>query len=245
GIFKPGVPAVVGEPAAHIRALLAAHARDRGASPVRITAEECGVSDVIVEDGGTRLTMSLHGDRRALRTPLAGRHQASNVAFTLVLLDAAGPPYATTLADAERLLPNVHIPGRFQHLGRFIFDVAHNAAGAAVLADTIRSVNPPRPLTALVSVLRDKEWRQMMRELAPVVDHFVLSTAPTAPASREWNLDEALAFATDAGWSAEAVRDFDAAIERAESGAATTLVTGSFHTVGDAMSRLQVSPLSG
>ena len=245
GIFKPGVAAVIGEQDPQIRAFLAGRAHERGATPVRIAAEEARVSDVDVEEGGTRLTMSLGDDRRDLRTPLAGRHQADNVAFTLVLLDAAGTPYATTLQDAERLLPDVRIPGRFQHVGRFIFDVAHNAAGAVVLAETIRSVDPPRPITALLSVLRDKEWRQMMRELAPVVDHFVLTTAPTAPASRAWNLDEARAYATAAGWSVEAVDDFDSAIERAQSESGTTLVTGSFHTVGDAMSRLQVSPLTG
>jgi len=245
GIFKPGIPAVVGEQDAGIRAFLAERASERGATPVRVAAQESGVADVVVEDGGTRFTMSLGSDRRRLSTPLAGRHQASNVAFTLVLLDAAGPPYAASLEDAARLLPNVRIPGRFEHVGRFIFDVAHNAAGAAVLAETIRSVDPPRPLTALVSVLRDKEWRQMLRELTPIVDHFVLSTAPTAPASRVWSLQEALAFAVGEGWSAEAVEDFDAAIDRAQADAATTLITGSFHTVGDAMSRLQVSPLSG
>jgi dihydrofolate synthase/folylpolyglutamate synthase len=39
--------------------------------------------------------------------------------------------------------------------------------------------------------------------------------------------------------------DFDAALAEAASYDEHTLVTGSFHTVGDAMARLQVSPLSG
>ena len=37
----------------------------------------------------------------------------------------------------------------------------------------------------------------------------------------------------------------DALLALARDGAATTLVTGSFHTVGDAMARLQVNPLAG
>jgi len=41
------------------------------------------------------------------------------------------------------------------------------------------------------------------------------------------------------------VPDFDAALAEAASRDEITLVTGSFHTVGDAMARLQVSPLSG
>ncbi len=56
---------------------------------------------------------------------------------------------------------------------------------------------------------------------------------------------EAAAYAAARGWGAEVVDDFDAALARAGEGAGTVLVTGSFHTVGDAMARLQVSPLAG
>jgi dihydrofolate synthase/folylpolyglutamate synthase len=38
--------------------------------------------------------------------------------------------------------------------------------------------------------------------------------------------------------------DFALALERARQTAATVLVTGSFHTVGDAMERLQVDPFA-
>jgi dihydrofolate synthase/folylpolyglutamate synthase len=52
-------------------------------------------------------------------------------------------------------------------------------------------------------------------------------------------------FARAHNWRAEADTDFDRALDASRSGAATTLITGSFHTVGDAMSRLQVSPFAG
>jgi dihydrofolate synthase/folylpolyglutamate synthase len=93
-------------------------------------------------------------------------------------------------------------------------------------------------------VLADKDWRSMMRALAPSVSHFVLTIAPTAPANRQWNLDEVVRFAADEGIDAQPVPDFDAALERAANLGNTTLITGSFHTVGDAMARLQASPLS-
>ena len=59
-----------------------------------------------------------------------------------------------------------------------------------------------------------------------------------------WNLDEVKRFADDAGIGVEVVPDFDAALVRASTLGETTLVTGSFHTVGDAMARLQASPRS-
>jgi dihydrofolate synthase/folylpolyglutamate synthase len=52
-------------------------------------------------------------------------------------------------------------------------------------------------------------------------------------------------FARAEGISAVKEQNFDAALSLAPTLGQTVLVTGSFHTVGDAMSRLQVSPLSG
>jgi dihydrofolate synthase/folylpolyglutamate synthase len=243
GIYKPGRPAIVGESDPSIRGILTRHAREAGATPVRIVAEECDLSDIDIDDAGTSFTLDALGARRRLATPLFGRHQAQNVAFTLVLLDAAGPPFASTLDDAARALGGVRVPGRFQRDGRYIFDVAHNPEGSLVLAETLAAVKPAVPVVALFSVLSDKDWRSMMRNLAPHVSHFVLTVAPTAPPSRVWHLEDVKRFATDEGISAEAIHGFDEALARATTRGETTLVTGSFHTVGDAMARLQASPL--
>jgi dihydrofolate synthase/folylpolyglutamate synthase len=130
-------------------------------------------------------------------------------------------------------------------VGRWLFDVAHNPSGAEVVAETIREVELPRPLVVLLAVLGDKDWRAIMHALARVADTVVLTRPPSAPAGRIWNLDEALEFARTLAWQAVAEPDFDDAIARADAMGATTLITGSFHTVGDAMARLQVNPLAG
>jgi dihydrofolate synthase/folylpolyglutamate synthase len=245
GIFKPGVPAVIGEPDPRIRSWLAEHAERAHASRVRIVADETTMRDVTVSDAGTSVILEWLGTRHRLRTPLAGAHQALNLAFSLVLLDAADADLRVDPREAPAALGAVRIPGRFQHTGRYIFDVAHNAAGADVLARTLASVRPPGPLSVLFCALRDKDWRDMLRTLGTAGPYFVLTMAPTAPASRAWSLDEAIAFARGAGLSAEATPDFDVALDRARATGTTVLVTGSFHTVGDAMARLQVSPLAG
>jgi dihydrofolate synthase/folylpolyglutamate synthase len=244
GIYKPRRPAVVGESSVSLRAQLARDARNAGATPIRVVAEECTIDDIEVGAAGTTFTLEGIGSRHRLTTPLPGRHQAENVAFTLVLLDAAGGPYACNLEEASRALSSVRVAGRFQRYGRYIFDVAHNAEGSAVLADTLAAVQPATPVVALFSVLSDKDWRSMMRQLAPRVSHFVLTVAPSAPAARIWSLRDVKAFAASEALSAEIVVDFDAALARASTRGETTLVTGSFHTVGDAMARLQASPLS-
>jgi dihydrofolate synthase/folylpolyglutamate synthase len=244
GIFKPGRPAVIGERDPHIRGLLADLARRAGASSVRVVADEIALHDIRVDDGGTTCDLEWRGVRTTVRTPLAGRHQASNLAFSLVTLDAAGEAYAVPLDEVRRNIGHVRIPGRFQHVGRYIFDVAHNPAGAEVVAQTVVAVGPPSPIAVVLCVLRDKDWREMIRVLSRVASHFVLTMAPTAPASRAWDLAEVLEFTRTLGLSAEIVADFATALDRAGERASTVLVTGSFHTVGDAMALLQVSPLA-
>jgi dihydrofolate synthase/folylpolyglutamate synthase len=172
-------------------------------------------------------------------------HQAVNAAVAVAMLDAAGPPYTLQFDEIADALAHVWLPGRFQRYGRYIFDVAHNPDGVAVLVNTIRAVRAPSPVVALLSVLADKDWRGIIQQLAPVVSRFVLTNAPTAPASRAWDPNVAQGFAESHGWLAEVVSDFDRALERASELGATVLVTGSFHTVGDAMARLQASPAAG
>jgi len=243
GIFKPSAVAVIGERDARISSLLAERARELGAATVRVVADELQLDRVSVDDGGTVCELRWKGDRLTLRTPLAGEHQAANLAFSLVALDAAGE--LGPIDALQSRLSGVQIPGRFQRVGRYLFDVAHNPAGAEVLAQTLAAVSPPEPVSVVLCVLRDKDWREMIRTLARVASTFFVTMAPTAPASRAWDLGEAAAFVRELGFTVEAVPDFSEALSRASARGGTTLVTGSFHTVGDAMSLLQVSPFAG
>ena len=101
---------------------------------------------------------------------------------------------------------------------------------------------PARPLHALVSILGDKEWPEMLVQLDQAIDRGVLTIAPTA-AARGWDIEWLRRWLRDpsrppahAEWTL--VPDFQEAIEIAQEDAGTVLVTGSFHTVGDVMSAL-------
>ena len=245
GIFKPGVPAAIGEPNVEIRSLLAAQALANGASEARVLDDECRISDIVVGPEGTAWTLrQANGETARLRTALAGRHQARNASLALLVLEMAGAPWAMPLGEAAHALAKVQLPGRFQTHGRYIFDVAHNPDGVEVLAQTMGLVAPARPVVAVLNVLSDKDWRAMMAALSRCVDRFVLTRSPSSPESRAWDPQEAYAFALEQGWAAECQPDFALALSAAEAAGATVLITGSFHTVGDAMLPLQVSPLA-
>jgi dihydrofolate synthase / folylpolyglutamate synthase len=262
GIFKAGVPAVIGEPNDSISDLLEQCARDAGARPITVLDHEYAVSDVSLGVNGTSFTLlGKQGGGRPdssrqtqaghpvnidgrLTTPLLGVHQARNTATAIATVQALGDAYLPRAQDLSAALAKVFLPGRFQRLGNFIFDVAHNPDGARAVAESINVLDPGHPRIALLAVLADKDWSGIIRALAPAVDAFVVTNAPSAPEERRWNPEEAFAFANAQKFDATLEPDLDSALAMAKKSAATVLVTGSFHTVGDVMSRLQVSPFA-
>jgi dihydrofolate synthase / folylpolyglutamate synthase len=244
GIFKRGVPAVIGEQTPPIRSLLATCAREAGAQPIVLVEEQYAIEDVDVSSSGTAFILRQEDRAERIVTPLVGAHQARNTAVAIATIAALGDDYLPLKAQISSALSGVFLPGRFQRRGKVIFDVAHNPEGARTIADTVRALNPPTPRTAVVAVLADKDWRGIIRELAPVVDRFIFTNAPSAPSERRWDPAHAQRYADSEGFDSELEPDLDVALARGEGQSATLIVTGSFHTVGDAMSRLQVSPFA-
>lgn len=213
GIAKPGVPFVVGEPDGAIADLLVSRAEAAGARPVRVPA-------------GARYQGAL---------ALQGPHQRRNAAVAEAVLSALPPAWRPSAEALAHAFARVRLPGRFDRRGRWLFDVAHNPDGLATLLAALATEPPPRPLHAVVCILRDKDWGAMVQALARAVDRLWLTEAPTAPPDRSWDPAAAAALA---GPGAVVERDLERALQAAAEGAGTVLVTGSFHTVGDAMARL-------
>jgi dihydrofolate synthase/folylpolyglutamate synthase len=245
GIIKAGVPAVTAETGAAPLAVFRERARAVGA-PLHLLDER----RVRVETAADRTRVDVVTDtwgRIAVETPLLGAHQGRNTALAVRTLDLLPPPLRPDAADVVRGIAGVRWPGRLQRerlYGRsWIFDVAHNVAGVEALTAAIGALSPARPLAALVGVLGDKDWRGMLGPIAGVADALVLTLPPTAPHERRWDPHAVLRAMPDVGATAEP--DFTRALERAWRSAAdggTVLVTGSFHTVGDALIALGRSP---
>jgi dihydrofolate synthase/folylpolyglutamate synthase len=227
GIAKPGVPLVVGESRPELLQVIRAEAARRAG----------GRCDVRVVPADYRWAGPL-----GLQGPFQ-RRNAGVAHGVLMALPAACRP---DRAAIERGFAAARVPGRFDRRGKWLFDVAHNPDGMRALAEAIRAAELPRPIHALVSILGDKAWPEMLVQLDASVDRGVLTVAPTA-AQRGWDMAWLDRWLKDpsrpparAQWSLDP--DFGRALSRAEAGAGTVLVTGSFHTVGDVMSVLGMEP---
>ena len=246
GIFKKGRPAVIGERWPDTLGQLRDIAIAVGASSVLSTVEEIEIAPPRVLLDGTRFEAGFGEEIVEIQIGLIGSHQPANVMTAWLSLCAAGDQYGVPLAELTAALKDLQLPGRFHRVGHIIFDVAHNPAGAAVVAGTIRALDLPKPIVALVGILGDKDWRPMLESLGAVATEIIATTPPTAPAERRWHLEDVARFARESGIELRTVADFDDAVHLATADPShTALITGSFHTVGDAMARLEVNPLPG
>jgi dihydrofolate synthase/folylpolyglutamate synthase len=230
GIAKPDAPFVVGERSPELVNVLrrAAHRTVARAEP------------------GARADVRVLPPEYEWRGPLglAGPHQRRNAGVAHGVLMALPPRWRPNAEAIARGFASAWIPGRLDWRGKWLFDVAHNPDGIRSLIAALDALRPPRPLHGLVSILGDKEWPEMLVQLDRVIDRGILTVAPTA-ASRGWDaawlrgwLSDASRPPARASWSL--VPDFRAALQEAQHGAATILVTGSFHTVGDVMAELSL-----
>jgi len=238
GIAKPGVPFVTTETSDEVAAVLEREARARGALFERLDPGTA-VSGLAAGPDGSTFHLGTPVRRYAgTRVGLTGGYQAANAALAVRLAELVPAHFRVDEAAIRSGLAAARVPGRFERRGRWIFDVAHNPDGARALVAAIGSARPPRPLVAVVAVLRDKAWREYLGVLAPAVDGLVLTCSPTAPADRAWSVAEAAAWCAEQGIAARAEADFPAALAAASGTGRTVLVCGSFHTVGDAMQLL-------
>ncbi|HEX7118929.1 MAG TPA: folylpolyglutamate synthase/dihydrofolate synthase family protein [Longimicrobiales bacterium] len=245
GIIKAGVPVVTGERDPGTLSIFRARAAEVGA-PLH-ALEPGSIRDVRLGVDGTRLTLRTgEWGEFALHTPLIGEHQAWNAALAVRALELLPADLRPEREAVIRGIAEVRWPGRMERERiddqTWIFDAAHNPAGVEVLVATLRTLAPARPLVGVVGILSDKEWPAMVGPLLALADVLILTVPPTAPLHRRW--DPAAAAATVASDRVVAVPDFDGALAeaRARAGGGTVVVTGSFHTVGDALAALDLAP---
>ncbi len=245
GIIKPDVPLVTAEGVAEVQAVLRARAREVGA-PFHLL-EPDAVDRVSFDLEGTRFRIHTEAwGELELHTPLIGAHQARNTALAVRALELLPPDLRPGPEAVVRGVASVRWPGRFdrRRIGdrTWVFDAAHNAAAAEALARVLRMLEPNRPLVFLVGILSDKDWAAMLEPLLEVADALVLTVPPSAPVHRRWDPNAAAAMLGDA--RAVVRPDFGNALEEARVLArdGTIVVTGSFHTVGDALAALGQAP---
>ena len=231
-IAKSGVPFVIGESDPALAQVLVA----AGEAAIR-QKDPLGVSVPVVVAPDCMWSGPLG---------LLGPHQRRNAAVASAILAALPEGLQPSSERIAEAFAGARLPGRLDRRGHWLFDVAHNPDGMAALVEALDELRPPRPLHALVSILGDKAWPEMLVALDASIDFGVLTVAPSADI-RRWDLGWLERWLAQDRPPAQArwrlVPDFREALAVVEEGAGTVLVTGSFHTVGDVLAARGLSPL--
>lgn len=246
GIIEPGAPCVLAAQDEAAARVVRAHARALEA-PLLLAGRDFAVESCAPDRSGQLLTLRSPRARVPdVRLALHGQHQAANAAVALTAADALLADLAIVVDPeaVQRGFAAVASPGRFElvadatRTGPVVLDGAHNPAGAAALADTLRAELAGRRRVLVVGAMGDKDCEGILDALLPVVDEVVATAAPTsraAPAARIAKLCRL------AGRNAEVCEDVGAALERAGAAAGddgAVVVTGSLHLVGAARDAL-------
>ncbi|MGA9964597.1 MAG: folylpolyglutamate synthase/dihydrofolate synthase family protein [Terriglobales bacterium] len=195
----------------------------------------------------SRYPLQVMGKQISVETPLVGRHQLRNIALAIATAEVLSHQgFPITPEAIERGIRETRWPGRFQVMlaqgeaPEYIFDVAHNPAGAWALRSTLSACYEDRPLTFVFGAMRDKAIGEIAEILFPLAARVIATRADNPRSATPDEIREAAArTATDI----EDATDVASALDRARSLAGPrgiVVITGSIYIVGEAMRVLGV-----
>lgn len=136
---------------------------------------------------------------REYATRLLGSYQPSNAAMAIEIAGALSERGWEIPDEAiARGIAETRWPARFEVLDQpagmptVVIDGGHNPQGAGVLVDSLWDVFPDKRPVFLVGILADKDYRSMLRAVAPMASAFVCVTPPNPRALDAADLAEAI-----------------------------------------------------
>lgn len=243
GIAKPGIPLALGRLDPEAGRIIRDTAERVGA-PLLQLGYDAGVRRIRIGRRHTELEYVGPGSKEPipLRCPLLGAHQAWNAGLAALVVQSLPERWRPDDGEIVDGVAGVSWPGRLQVERRrrrtWVLDVAHNPVAVEALAQGLSNLDFETPMALVVAIMGDKPWPEMLPPLLALADNSIFTIAPSSPPERRWDA-EAVA-ATISSYPVEVILDFEAALERAMEMAPTIVVTGSNHTVGDAMKYLEI-----
>jgi len=220
------VPDAVSSRAAELGADLRIADRDfryaRGASGWTFTGRDCEIADL---------------------APLSLRAgiQYQNAAAVLALVEALGDSDLLVRETLSAAFANIRLNGRCQVLQKqhhWIIDVAHNPAAATAIAHSLPDLLKENPdggeLCCIIGVLSDKDAAGIIQALMPLVGRWIAVTPDGSRAVDAHELARQIANLADRPCRIVPSIADACALAGAE-GSGSVLVTGSFMTVGPAL----------
>ena len=225
GIVKPGVPVVLGRNDQSVRAVVEARAKEVGAP--FYYAPDLASENEIPDDFS-----------------LIGSFNRENAVTALAAIKVLGDNQTIRQSQIKQF-SQVVWPGRFQRVGNFIVDGAHNPPAARALAEalgaTIEQSNNRtiKQFSLVCGFCGDKDVGEVLSILAPLVKKgFAVKTNNP----RSLSAEEAAAKMREVGIDATPCSSLRSAIEQSNKLNNRTIICGSLFLAGEALVELGAYP---
>jgi len=218
GIVKKKSVLVTAEPDPAIRQIFVDTCKSRKAELV-LVQESHGFE--LVQSHARGHTLKLPDVTDTFEFPLPGRHQLTNLATALTVVDRLRQHGFEISPEAVQTgIQQVRWPGRLQWINGpvpMLLDGAHNQEGLQSLVAYLQEFPLPRPAHLILGALHQKPVADMARALAPFADTLAFVPVPTgrslnrddfesqvAPVDSRWRWHDSIDTAVQAGVSAGA-----------------------------------------
>ena len=231
GIVKPSVPVVCGcSPRSISREVIKQVARDRGALFVDVVSNRRNELTVEEVNNHYRCFYKTPSSSYRFDVRLHGKHQAINACTAIravEILKSGGIdiPHSAILAGIK----NNFIPGRIEFLNtspEVILDGGHNVESIRALSEFL-SQKGLKNLTLIFGVLRDKNYKRMIKILLPFIKRVII-TEPVS--TRAHPADRLVRYFQPK--PVQVKKDLQEAFAAAQGCNGNILITGSLYLVG-------------
>ncbi len=226
--------------------------------PLSVVEERCAKEDVELRILGKDFSLvsakkvnnkaqlvsvkGLYNSYDDLFLPLAGKHQAENLALAIAISET----FLQQTLSVEKLnfaCRKLILPGRFEIVSTnplIVLDGAHNSAGILRLAETLDQTRFNR-LVVVLAILEDKDVNEMLRILIPRADLTIVTENHSERCMKTPQLAKKVAQLTSSFLVRKNVKEALQSAIREAGREDLILVTGSLYTIGDSKEYLDSS----
>lgn len=234
GIIKPGCPVQLYAQTEAAEGVIEKACDELGCS---LTKTDPAQAELVLKENGYQVIN--YRERKSLRVGLIGTYQFYNALNAADAIDTLKQTYDIPEEAVYAGFENVNWLGRFQVIKRdpiVLVDGAHNPNGVKELARCLEDYFPDTKFTFVFGVMADKNYDEMLADIAPFANSFIAVTPHSDRALSSASLKEEIEeLISVPAYDASSVEEgLDKAMELREKGE-NICIFGSLYQVGDVL----------
>ncbi|MCX7727287.1 MAG: bifunctional folylpolyglutamate synthase/dihydrofolate synthase [Chitinispirillaceae bacterium] len=236
GIVKEKVPLVMALPEKEaVKKIAEEKCIEMGSTCFFVEEEKA----TIISDDISGLSFVYNGYK--YNTTMIGKHQLINALLAIEAIKKSGLNLKEEII--QKGIATMYLDGRFQVVKMenktLIFDVGHNPHSSYFLCKSLKKYFENEPLCFLVGIMKDKDYREMIRHYSEVANHIIFATPKTSRAAPAETLAVNILDERKKSICDSVAEAFKKAMKREER---VICITGSFYTVGEVMGTIKNNP---